>query len=229
MNVDVQQIVEGARRAHEQARRDEAERLGITLEELEARKKREQRRANPERAKWLSRYDGLQPRGVLEDIYDGRLRHTVGIRAVERWLSSPDATPCLVLLGGTGSGKTVAALHAIRRLQSARFVRAPELGGAVRPTMDERRLGQEELDPRRVKLLVLDDLGAEQITPRFEQSLFLSVDARQDIRRRTIITSNLGKGDFRGRYDDRVIDRLNAIARVVALGGDSLRPKGAGL
>lgn len=229
MNIDVQKLIEDARRAHEANRIAEAHRLGITPEELDRRKAAAERKDDPARAKWLARYDGIQPRALLEAVYDGRLDETVGIRAVDRWLSSPGDAPCLVLLGGTGSGKTIAALHAIRRLEGARFVRAPELGGAVRPTLDERKLGQEELDPRRVRLLVIDDLGAEQLTPRFEQALFLAIDARQDLSRRTIITSNLGKGDFRGRYDSRVIDRLNAIARVVSLGGDSLRPKRAGL
>lgn len=229
MNIDVQKLIEDARRAHEANRIAEAHRLGITPEELDQRKAEAKRKADPARAKWLARYDGIQPRAALEAVYDGKLEETVGIRAVERWLSAKDPAPCLVLLGGTGSGKTIAALHAIRRLEAARFVRAPELGGAVRPTSDERKLGQEELDPRRVGLLVIDDLGAEQLTPRFEQSLFLAIDARQDVSRRTIITSNLSKEDFRPRYDARVIDRLNAIARVASLGGDSLRPKRAGL
>lgn len=229
MNIDVQKLIEDARRAHEANRIAEAHRLGITPEELDRRKAEAKRKADPARAKWLARYDGIQPRAALEAVYDGELEQTVGIRAVEHWLAAKDPAPCLVLLGGTGSGKTIAALHAIRRLEGSRFVRAPELGGAVRPTLDERKLGQEELDPRRVRLLVIDDLGAEQLTPRFEQALFLAIDARQDLSRRTIITSNLGKEDFRPRYDARVIDRLNAIARVASLGGDSLRPKRAGL
>lgn len=229
MNIDVSKLVEDARRAHEANRLDEARSLGITPEELDERKAAAKRKADPLRAKWLARYDGIQPRAVLEAIYDGRLDETVGIRAVEHWLSAQDPAPCLVLLGGTGSGKTVAALHAIRRLEAGSFARAPELGGAVRPTFDERKLGQRELDPRSVRLLVIDDLGAEQLTPRFAEALFLAIDARQDVSRRTIITSNLGKEDFRPRYDARVIDRLNAIARVASLGGDSLRQKRAGL
>lgn len=230
MNVDLQKFCEDMAAQAEAKTREEARKLGLSLAEFEAYKAREDaRKADPRRPRWIDAHDGIQPKHVLEAIYDGKLEQDNGILAVDRWLESENGPPCLVLLGGTGAGKTVAALHAMRKVEWSRFVRAPELGAHVRPTIDERRIGQREMDPRRMSLLVLDDLGAEQLTPRFAEALFLTIDARQDVRRRTIITSNLGKEDFRPRYDSRVVDRLNSIARVISLGGQSRRQQRAGL
>lgn len=228
-NRDVFEWLFKSRDAWLEQRQQRAKELGISLEELDARQKEEERKRDPFRDKWLADHDGLQPRHVLEAIYDGSTDRTKGIIAADKWINNPKSPPCLFLLGGTGAGKTVAALHALRRMKWGRFVRAAELGATVKPTIDERKIGHKELDPRNVRLLVLDDLGAEQLTARFAEALFLTIDARQDPKRRTIITSNLRREDFRQRYDARVIDRLNSMSLVFSLGGESLRPKVAGL
>lgn len=207
-----------------------ARELGVTAEELhernaaaEARRKREHARSA-----WFGRHRGAVPDRVLEDVWHERLANPGPLRVVDAWLAT-DA-PCLVLLGGTGIGKTVAALHgSLRHADGSRFVRATDLGAAVKPTLDERKLGARELSPRHVEYLILDDLGVEQATPRFSEALFAVVDSRQSPSRRTVITSNLSRADFRARYDARVISRLNEMARVVDVPGADMRARRAGL
>lgn len=204
--------------------------LGVTPEELHRRNSESAARRERERCRssWFGRHRDAVREGVLEDIWAGRLANPKPLRIVDAWLET-DA-PCLVLLGGTGIGKTTAAIHgSLRFPDTSRFVRASDLGAAIRPTPDERKLGARELSPRHVEYLILDDLGSEQITHRFTEALFTAIDSRQSPQRRTVITSNLSRADFRARYDARIISRLNDIARAIDVPGEDMRQRRAGL
>lgn len=76
---------------------------------------------------------------------------------------------------------------------------------------------------RNTGILVLDDLGAE-----YHQDWVLSkVDAiiseRYNRMRPIIATTNLSDGDLKGKYAERIIDRLRATAKVINFAGKSLR------
>ncbi len=81
--------------------------------------------------------------------------------------------------------------------------------------------------------LVIDDLGTESKTDRWENAFGRLLDQR--LRRnpkhcRTVITSNLGRGDIRPRYLDRVARRLSENAIVIEMKeADVQPPRGAGL
>ena len=76
---------------------------------------------------------------------------------------------------------------------------------------------------RTTPLLVLDDLGAE----RHEDWVMSKVDAivseRYNRMRPIIITTNMGNAEIKGRYAERVIDRLRSTSIMVNFVGDSLR------
>lgn len=81
-----------------------------------------------------------------------------------------------------------------------------------------------------VPFLVIDDLGTEQSTARWEEAFGHLIDERlASARCRTIITTNISKANIRGRYGDRIADRWNAHAVAVELKGESMRGKGQGL
>ena len=76
---------------------------------------------------------------------------------------------------------------------------------------------------RNTGILVLDDLGAE-----YHQDWVLSkVDAiiseRYNRMKPIVATTNLSDGDLKGKYAERIIDRLRATAKVVNFTGKSLR------
>jgi hypothetical protein len=153
------------------------------------------------------------------------------LRAVRTWLAQPrpmlppDAHhsearqgpmpfPWLFLMGPPDTGKTQAAVVAL-----ATFVRAYPWGrasGGGRQTLPGLFLaaaefasmdvfsqaGRERLEEvRRAQLLVLDDLGTERLGDVGLGLLHDVLDARYRDRRRTIITTHLGRRDFLFRFD----------------------------
>jgi DNA replication protein DnaC len=250
----------------ERIQQDLAAKEGLTLEEWRAKQDAEQDRRAEEkrvederreraaaarrRTEWITYYSASVPAEVAESVYDRDEVDTEATRLAKAWLASDK--PCLVLSGGVGTGKTVAALVAMREATGlwvpkagattgwvdgvlchfahrvSPIIRAHKLAAAVDPWKHERDAGIEpyELTDR---FLVLDDLGAEMDEARFHQALFAVVDGRQSPRTRTLITTNLRREELRPKYGDRIADRLNAMAKVVQLKGASMRDRGAGL
>ena len=192
-------------------------------------------------ASHLRRRFGIHDGGVLANP-----KPTDALLAVRSFLES--RARVLVLCGGVGTGKSIAAAEAfvapIRKVLAQRvavgdhewekrvtvvggtWVSAPKLPRAVDPWRYELDAGHEPIDPSR-GVSVLDDLGTEGDGQRFQEALATYIDARMNAPK-TIITTNLAKKDIRGRYGDRIADRLNHVGACVELKGTSMRRKGAG-
>lgn len=152
-------------------------------------------------------------------------RATEALRVVQAWWAS-EAT-WLLLCGGVGSGKTVAAAWAMR--EGLKAWRSCSLRTASRLArlsgFDE---GAAELERLKlVHLLVVDDVGAEASTSWGAGLLSEVLDARHQGKRRTIITTNLGLEAFKARVGERLADRIREDGQVHALQGRSMRRKGA--
>jgi DNA replication protein DnaC len=214
-------------------REQEAAAQGLTLDELEAREQAERderqraKEAHEEarrRSGWISRHKDYLPEAACAELYDGKSQVTDAMRHIQAWLATD--TPCLILCGGVGTGKTYAGILAARE-RWGEFVPAQHLARRVDPWKHE----AEATKPLKLgcSLIVLDDLGAEQDDARFGQALFALVNARNASDRRTLITTNLAIPQIRPRYGDRIADRLNAMSKAVQLKGASMRKQGAGL
>lgn len=139
-----------------------------------------------------------------------------------RWLATGTQT-WLVLVGGKGTGKSVAATWAVReackRGDSAFFRRASEV--ARLSTFDA---GADELTRlRKCALLVVDDLGTENLTAHAQGLFFEIFDVRHENHLRTIITSNVGRQQLKERLGERLTDRLKSDGRIIELHGESKR------
>lgn len=143
------------------------------------------------------------------------LGETPALRAARQWVDA--SAPVLVLSGGTGTGKTVAAAWALcSRVASFQVLRATRLGAAFERWQSDREDGT---DPLRlgVSTMLVDDLGTESTDDRRTVLALDEVfDARQS-RVRTVVTTNLTREQMRARYSDRVISRLAQNARVIDL------------
>mgnify|MGYP001268914844 CR=1 FL=1 len=106
----------------------------------------------------------------------------------------------------------------------ARFVKAGHLAAAL-----HRPGGEATWDEvRKVYALAIDDLGREYSDQhgRWLAELDLLIDDRHEMRRPTVITSNLGPEEFKQRYGERIADRIRQMGLVVNCVGESLRRAG---
>jgi DNA replication protein DnaC len=186
--------------------------------------------------------DHLRACGAPEravDVITSGACETVATRAIADWLKTD--TPFLLLLGGTGTGKTVAAVGALRSARrdtyflsksgpvpcwvysasAGFFCDIDELKGA------SYRSEGEELHAKckRIPLLILDDLGIETVDSKgiWQAAFDALVKARDAKRLRTIITANMTGEQFRATYGDRAYSRIKGAGVVVGCGAQDLR------
>jgi DNA replication protein DnaC len=128
----------------------------------------------------------------------------------------------LVIHGPVGSGKSHLAAavrnHLTRVLGvPTLFLTTPELLSSLREEVgasDERRGTPKALKTAcDAPVLILDDLGAERLTPFAEEQLFLLLDARYRRRWPTLVITNLPLKELPPRIGSRLADRV--LCRVV--------------
>lgn len=119
----------------------------------------------------------------------------------------------LVILGPSGSGKThLAAAVANRCVEDGRpvfFIPAPRLLDRLRPTADSGEWSEYESLFHQVlnaPLLVLDDLGAGNMTPWAEEKMDQILTSRYDARRPTVVTSGMDRNSLPDRMRTRLLD-----------------------
>jgi DNA replication protein DnaC len=197
------------------------------FEELEARQLREQRRRRGRRlglpARFLdARFETARPTAAVE-----RVRQYLAEDAVE-------AGRALVLLGGTGCGKTHAVACGLydaparssdeyQRPRDGRFVFWPELCARL---MDPARRAEALAIARLDALLVLDDVGAGYVKEAsFLEALIEELFwVREAEVLPTLVTSNLPPDALTSLLGDRVADRLRGEwGGVFSCAGPSLR------
>jgi len=145
----------------------------------------------------------------------------------------------LVLCGGMGTGKTVAAAWWLSHVRG----KAVTIHEAVRTYSAWKRAGagrvleqakDDLMRLARMDCLLLDELGQESDSDAelAREVLHWVVDNRQSKRRRTLILTNLSTSDLgdrfvRGVYDSRTADRLRTVGQVVQIAGASMRGRAA--
>lgn len=144
---------------------------------------------------------------------------------IAAWLADPEART-LVLFGGTGTGKTKAAIAAGYAAAGqgvhTRFISQLDYLLALRPG------GTDDSGAFRERyagtgLLILDDLGAEteDASQFVRQEIVALLDSRLRQDRRQIITTNLMPEVLADSFGDRTVSRLRDRAVILTLeGGD---------
>lgn len=150
-------------------------------------------------------------------------RQTRCLRAVQGWLNRTDRVPVLILSGGVGCGKSVAAKWAVANGPSSRkYLMAEDVVGRYAGGSFGDGAAEKER-VRRCQLLVIDDLGTETNHGRMAACLIDLLEYRQS-GRQTLITTNENMDALRAFYPDvRLFSRLDQSAMVVADDGPDLR------
>lgn len=160
------------------------------------------------------RFTGLPERAI--DVWRQGLNLTPSVEAVRKLLAS-DKT-FLLMLGSWGCGKTSASAEAL--VDGGQFARAVVLSRMSAYDKDDRRTWGTVCD---ASVLVLDDLGAEQLHDAWKPMLDELIDVRYGSRQKTIITTNLDADLFRARYGERIADRIRHDGFIETCGDTSLR------
>lgn len=139
--------------------------------------------------------------------------------------AQPPSRPLLVLSGGTGCGKTLAACWPLLESRG-RVVLAADMA-MMRPNTwwrDRDRV----LDLERIGLLIIDDLGVEPASLRadFAQMLDKLLSKRAGNRLRTIITTNDNSDRFEMLYGGRVWSRIAESGQFFEINAPDLRMEG---
>lgn len=139
----------------------------------------------------------------------------------------------LIFAGSPGRLKTSLAVAVMQEVMkqgdNVFFISMPELLDTLEGL--SRNRNREELVKfeekiRNVKLLVLDDFGAEYPSGWVLNKVDAIITARYNNLKPIIITTNLAPAEMKERYVSRVIDRLRSAYTMVIAEGDSLREQG---
>lgn len=154
------------------------------------------------------------------------------VRVERRTVPRVVSGPSLLLVGGTGTGKTYAAYAALRALAvsgagcSWLHTTAADLYGQLRPR--PRVDSEDEFDRyARIGLLVLDDFGAAKGTEWNEEINYRLINYRYEHRKPTLITTNVPPKQLPTALGERVASRLAEMADRVVLRGTDRRIKGS--
>lgn len=172
-------------------------------------------------------------RGAITDedceriVADSQLE-THAIRSVKRWLNvrSGSATKpmtTLVLVGLTGRGKTVAGAWLLARI-GGRYATAETLRRSVVSTHWREAAPLEQLINTRC--VVIDDAGGELDANSAAAAMFELINRRSGHSRSwTLVTANMPHEEFRERYGERTIRRIEHQGAIIEVAGDDLRRK----
>lgn len=164
---------------------------------------------------------------IVDGELDGGWDALAKVRA---WQGAGSDGAILVLLGGTGTGKSVAAAS-LMVSDAPAYMGSWRVTGRVCTSGEMARLATSSWSEDVAKfesmlaypgLLIVDDVGTERDAEKARHSLFEVVNARQSLGR-TVLTGNLTAEGLKARICERTVSRLRQSGTVVSVKGEDGR------
>ncbi len=171
------------------------------------------------------------------DYYNGNREEyeniTVIFNAAKKFVKnfSDKENPSLLFMGNTGTGKThlsvAIAAGVIKKGYYVVYNTAQNLFSDFEYDRFRRANNEEERSAKYFdcELLVIDDLGTENVNQFTTACLYNLVNTRKCEGKATIINTNLSQKDLRNKYDDRIFSRLAGEFLPYAFIGKDIRMK----
>lgn len=185
---------------------------------IEAERQKERKRAATEHAE--VQQSKLLAQGAPRELLDVQIEAWPAVVALAHSLSR-DGYRVVCLAGGTGSGKTTAAVHWLKN-------------GRARPYFTTARglacLPPWSLDYEHADACVIDDVGTEGETERMRTQFLDHFDHLvahyHGSGKRLVLTTNMGMGKFKALYKARIESRFRQRGDWISLDlGDQRRPE----
>jgi len=195
---------------------DEMAQARAKLDELERRERGE---------RWAT----IIPRRFVDAHLDGIEDMNPEAETMLREWSDAVSRNNLLLTGPVGTGKTYAALAAVRPYLfgcglDVEFWPVVELLDALKPGRELADGGWRRL--AEVPVLVLDDIGAERATDWSDEQLYALVNRRWLNELPTVCTTNLPPGEMAAAVGDRMFSRLARSGAVaIEMSGEDRRKR----
>jgi DNA replication protein DnaC len=164
------------------------------------------------------------PADYAEVVAGSNVEDTPAIASLR--LSLETGARFVILSGGVGVGKSIAAALWLRRMRDKHGA----CGMLWRHAHEVARVSgygheEEQKQLEQCNFLVLDDLGVEFSDAKgfFAATIDSLIYQRHGNRRPTVCTTNLAASDFKERYGARVVDRIKQVGAFVQIAGDSRR------
>lgn len=180
--------------------------------------------------------NGVSHRAIMAQNKDWAMRFVASVSEAHqrqsKGLAIDQRIPWLFLQGPTGVGKTfLCSAIANALLQTGipvLYLPFTELLAMMKAAFNERNNKADRLlnEARDVEVLILDDLGAENITGFVEETLFSLLNYRlSHALRPTVISSNLMIEEIEDYYNARIASRIKRYAQILDCVGEDLREK----
>lgn len=146
-------------------------------------------------------------------------------------------TENILMHGPVGTGKThlcsAIANYCLEAGVRVMYLKVSPLLDLIRESKFNQESGAQEEQKKflqslyRVPLLIIDDLGTENLTDFAKEQLLLLFDGRINHRLPWVVSTNLNLKSLDAQYELRLIDRLVGTSRVLKFTGDSIRMRKA--
>lgn len=163
---------------------------------------------------------GVSPKEVVSRIYEGCKNYAASFTRQSK---------SLLLLGGTGLGKTHLSLAVANEVIDKGFSVVYGSAHSILSDLESLRFGRntnvryEEPELLECDLLIIDDLGAEFISQFTVSCIYNIVNSRILSERPTIISTNLTVEDLEAKYDRRITSRLTSCYSILRFFGRDVR------